>query len=75
MSAVTPAGTQPYYFVPAPSAWPALTAAGLGQGQSQARPTFTFVVGSVMLRDQHNESIWAEVHDGASPTARPAIRA
>ena len=27
----------------------------------------TVVVGSIMLRDQHNESIWAEVHDGADP--------
>jgi MFS family permease len=35
----------------------------------------TVVVGSIMLRDQHNESIWAEVHDGAEPTARPAFGA
>jgi MFS family permease len=35
----------------------------------------TFVVGSIMLRDQHNESIWAEVHDGAKPAARPAMQA
>jgi MFS family permease len=35
----------------------------------------TFVVGSIMLRDQHNESLWAEVHDGDAPTRRPAIRA
>ncbi|HET6761586.1 MAG TPA: MFS transporter [Gemmatimonadaceae bacterium] len=34
----------------------------------------TVVVGSIMLRDQHNESIWAEVHDGAEPTARRALR-
>ena len=34
----------------------------------------TVVVGSIMLRDQHNESIWAEVHDGADPTARPAFQ-
>jgi MFS family permease len=35
----------------------------------------TFVVGSIMLRDQHNESIWAEVHEGADPTSRPGLRA
>jgi MFS family permease len=35
----------------------------------------TFVVGSIMLRDQHNESIWAEVHTGASPSGTSAIRA
>jgi MFS family permease len=35
----------------------------------------TFVVGSIMLRDQHNESIWAEVHKGASPKVGSAIRA
>jgi MFS family permease len=35
----------------------------------------TFVVGSIMLRDQHNESIWAEVHKGASPSVRSATRA
>lgn len=34
----------------------------------------TVVVGSIMLRDQHNESIWAEVHGGADPTARPAFQ-
>jgi MFS family permease len=28
----------------------------------------TVVVGSLLLRDQHNESIWAEVHAGAEPT-------
>ncbi len=35
----------------------------------------TFAVGSIMLRDQHNESIWAEVHTGSSPTGRSAMRA
>ena len=35
----------------------------------------TFVVGSIMLRDQHNESIWAEVHDTGSPTVSSAARA
>lgn len=29
----------------------------------------TFVVGSIMLRDQHNESIWAEVHKGDRPAS------
>jgi MFS family permease len=35
----------------------------------------TFVVGSIMLRDQHNESIWAEVHEGGNPTVGSAVRA
>ncbi|MDP9206349.1 MAG: MHS family MFS transporter [Gemmatimonadota bacterium] len=35
----------------------------------------TFVVGSIMLRDQHNESIWAEVHSTGNPTASSAIQA
>ena len=35
----------------------------------------TFVVGSIMLRDQHNESIWAEVHDTGNPTVSSAVRA
>jgi MFS family permease len=35
----------------------------------------TFVVGSIMLRDQHNESIWAEVHKGADPSRGSTIRA
>jgi MFS family permease len=35
----------------------------------------TFVVGSIMLRDQHNESIWAEVHTGANPSGNSPIRA
>ncbi len=35
----------------------------------------TFVVGSIMLRDQHNESIWAEVHKGSSSGAGSALRA
>ena len=34
----------------------------------------TFVVGSVLLKDQHNESIWAEVQTG-SPTVSSASRA
>ena len=35
----------------------------------------TFVVGSIMLRDQHNESIWAEVHTGSKPTGSSALGA
>ena len=35
----------------------------------------TFVVGSVMLRDKHNESIWAEVHETGNPTVSAASRA
>ncbi len=35
----------------------------------------TFVVGSIMLRDQHNESIWAEVHRTGNPTVGSANRA
>ena len=35
----------------------------------------TFVVGSIMLRDRHNESIWAEVHNPGNPTVSPALRA
>jgi len=35
----------------------------------------TVVVGSIMLRDQHNESIWAEVHKGSNPTGSSALRA
>jgi MFS family permease len=35
----------------------------------------TVVVGSIMLRDQHNESIWAEVHKGADPMSRSTVRA
>ena len=34
----------------------------------------TFVVGSLMLRDRHNESIWAEVHTGNAPVSS-ALRA
>ncbi len=30
----------------------------------------TVVVGSVLLRDRHKESIWAEVHDGRAPATR-----
>ena len=33
----------------------------------------TFVVGSLLLRDQHNFSIWAEVHDGGNPTVTRAL--
>jgi MFS family permease len=32
----------------------------------------TFVVGSLVLKDQHNESIWAEVQPTVTPTARSA---
>jgi MFS family permease len=35
----------------------------------------TVVVGSIMLRDQHNESIWAEVYKGGDPSVRSALRA
>ena len=35
----------------------------------------TFVVGSVMLRDQHNESIWAEVQQTGNPTVSSPSRA
>jgi MFS family permease len=35
----------------------------------------TFVVGSVMLRDKHNESIWAEVHESGNPAVSSASRA
>jgi MFS family permease len=35
----------------------------------------TVVVGSIMLRDRHNESIWAEVRNPATPTASPALNA
>jgi MFS family permease len=35
----------------------------------------TFVVGSVMLRDRHNESIWAEVHNPGKATVSSALRA
>ncbi|MFL5543882.1 MAG: MFS transporter [Gemmatimonadaceae bacterium] len=34
----------------------------------------TFVVGSILLRDQHKESIWAEVHAAGNPTIRSAAR-
>ncbi|HUR00785.1 MAG TPA: MFS transporter [Gemmatimonadaceae bacterium] len=33
----------------------------------------TFVVGSLLLRDEHNSSIWAEVHDGGNPTVTRAL--
>jgi MFS family permease len=32
----------------------------------------TVVVGSLLLKDQHNESIWAEVEPGGKPTLSPA---
>jgi hypothetical protein len=35
----------------------------------------TFVVGSILLRDQHNESIWAEVHTPGTPTPVSTQRA
>ena len=35
----------------------------------------TFVVGSLLLRDQHNESIWAEVQQTGNPTVSSASRA
>jgi len=35
----------------------------------------TFVVGSIMLRDQHNESIWTEVYEGGNPPVSSALRA
>jgi MFS family permease len=34
----------------------------------------TVVVGSLFLDDKHNESIWAEVHDGGNPTVTAAQR-
>jgi MFS family permease len=33
----------------------------------------TVVVGSLFLKDQHNESIWAEVHPSRSPTVSSAM--
>ena len=33
----------------------------------------TFVVGSILLRDQHEESIWAEVHTPGNPTVTRAL--
>jgi len=35
----------------------------------------TFVVGSIMLRDRHNESIWAEVQNPGNPTVSSALQA
>jgi MFS family permease len=35
----------------------------------------TFVVGSIMLRDRHNESIWAEVQTPGNPPVSSALRA
>jgi MFS family permease len=34
----------------------------------------TVVVGSLFLDDKHNESIWAEVHEGGNPTVTAAQR-
>lgn len=34
----------------------------------------TFVVGSIMLRDRHNESIWAEVQNPGNPTVSSALQ-
>jgi len=33
----------------------------------------TVVVGSLFLRDQHNESIWAEVQPAGNPTVSAAM--
>jgi MFS family permease len=33
----------------------------------------TFVVGSLLLRDEHHSSIWAEVHDAGNPTVTRAL--
>jgi MFS family permease len=33
----------------------------------------TFVVGSMLLRDRHNESIWAEVHSAGNPTVTHSL--
>jgi ATP/ADP translocase len=35
----------------------------------------TVVVGSILLKDRHNESIWTEVHTGADPTGTSAVNA
>jgi MFS family permease len=35
----------------------------------------TVVVGSILLKDRHNESIWTEVHTGADPTGASAVNA
>ncbi len=32
----------------------------------------TVVVGSILLKDRHKESIWKEVHTGADPTGASA---
>ena len=34
----------------------------------------TVIVGSVFLKDQHNESIWAEVQPAGNPTVSSAAR-
>ena len=33
----------------------------------------TVVVGSILLKDRHKESIWSEVHTGADPTGASAV--
>jgi hypothetical protein len=33
----------------------------------------TVVVGSLFLKDQHNESIWAEVQPGRNPAVSSAL--
>jgi MFS family permease len=35
----------------------------------------TVVVGSILLKDRHTESIWTEVHTGADPTGVSAVNA
>jgi MFS family permease len=35
----------------------------------------TVIVGSILLKDRHNESIWSEVHSGADPTGASAANA
>jgi MFS family permease len=35
----------------------------------------TVVVGSILLKDRHKESIWTEVHTGADPTGASAVNA
>src|SRR5215208_8506589 len=34
----------------------------------------TFVIGSLLLRERHNESIWTEVHDTGNPTVSSPMR-
>jgi MFS family permease len=35
----------------------------------------TVIVGSILLKDRHKESIWTEVHTGADPTGASAVNA